>query len=414
MNSLAVKKPAFIAGFPLPNVPFSYRSRYWLEAGRPWTLWLWRAKARPGQVNHYLDIDLSTRLRLSFEGKDTAKLYRKNETRDPIEWQAQDERRKELLAKKYLSTDESDTIRTKREMAAGIKEAAKARPAGSTKLTPDEKAQILQLKADIKAIQDLHGLSAADSREIAELNKFLFRQIETIQLNENAQSLIGFAFSITAIDYGTGTVQFVLDIGRNAWVFEDKYLTVRHRFGWLWGTTPSERDQGFDVNERMTISGSGGALVWRFSYVKTNSDTLVSAPMDLGRAIELSGNPVNGLWSRNLPPGNDIAFSVREYLPSQTGAINTPPQYQLVIEFKTDGKFLPLLFRAQMQIMATPRAANVLVWDSATTPGAVVNVIPHQDGKRKLFQVTIMRKDGFPTLGLPRNRARTRCGFAYR
>lgn len=385
------------------NVPFRYRCRRVLEWKRPITHYLYWFKPRDGQVNHYFEIDMGDTLRLLLEGGDKATLFRKHEDRDTEEWETTDQLRKALLAKRYLSEAQATQIQTERDEIEKIRKTGKD---AKRKLTPDEEARIEQRRNSIKTIQAQIGLTDAEKAQVKEYEEFLFRQIETLDWNESALSLYNRPLTITCFDYGMGTAAFVLNIGRNAYIFRDKYLTKKRDWTPLWGTPTNKRDPNFNGAQKLQLSGGGGAFIYKQGYVKINRrDELVSAPMHFGRRLPTGVIPVNGLKSQNLPAGCDVTFEIREIdgfddLLALIG-IEIAPQYQVVVTFTSDGKTLPLLFRANIQIPATPRAANVKVWDSADYPNAIITFTSQMDSARRsvLYQLKIKNTGG--NLNLP-------------
>ncbi|RYX82854.1 hypothetical protein EON83_17240 [bacterium] len=368
------------------NVPFRRRSRFTLE-NRPFTLWLWRAKPRPNQQNFYLQIDLGARLRLWLGSNDEAKIYRKNELRDAATFEKYDTEWHELQSRKYLAPETVLAIQAQKDKIAQLRSDAKGL---KRKLNDKEKAE---LKAAIKkvneAIRDLKGQKGQTSRDearIKELEAYLFRQIEPLELANAGDGLVDETFSLTFIDSGVGFVQITLDIGANSYTFEDRYLTSRRKEEWLWGAK----------GDKIEIRSSGGACAWRFGYVEVNKrDQLRMAPTylgDLGPAPQL---PV----TRKLiqPDGTTITFDLNGT--AKTG------WYQAALNFTSDGKRFPMVFRASVQVLASPSPAPQLVWDSANFPTAVLKGTPSMDAERKgtVWQIEIYGTDGLDSLNLPNN-----------
>jgi hypothetical protein len=378
------------------NVPFRYRSRFTLEQ-RPFTLWLYRPKPRPKQISQTLKIKIGRLLELVFEGQDRATLYRIHDGREPGEWRAANARREQLLAKRYLSESATDKIEELRENITAIQQAAKD---AKQKLDDDQKSEIEGLKKSIKIIQKRAGLTPANKDELKELEKFLFRQIETVQLAETAQSLVGRPFALTFLDSGMGFMQISLDIGRNTYTFEDTYITARRLEKSLWGNPDDRRSAEYSGDEKLEISGNGGALAWRFGYVEVNAiDEILSGDIYLERTIDPeAGAPVTTM--RVQPNGTNIIFILN-------AVPNRPGWFQLGIRFTTDGKKLPVVFRATLQVPADPRPPAAIIWQSKNVPGCAITATPHLDEERKgaMWQITLRALDnivgGINALGLP-------------
>ncbi len=369
------------------NVPFHVSHRLALE-GRPFTLWLYRAKPRPSQAAHTLTLEIGPLLRLVLEGEDRAILYRKNESRNPQDWAGADAKRAALLEKQTLTPAQTEAIDREQEEIAGIKaelkDAKKKLSSKSAKDALDKVAdeKIFRHKTKIKALQKSVGLTDAEKAALKELEKFLFRQIETVELAETAQSLIGRPFALTFLDSGVGYAQIALDIGRNVWVFEDKYLTSQQIEAPLWSVG------------NLQIKGSGGALAWRFGFVNVNTrDEITTAPQWIGEGVETQGVPVVGRWL--MPRGCGITFSLDPAGPSGFARAK--------VVFTTDGKRLPFLFRGVIQVPATPRLTAAPLWDSASATGAVLRGSPHFDEERKsaIWQLNLSGLAGLGALSLP-------------
>jgi hypothetical protein len=371
-----------------PNFEFRYRSKFILEQGRPFTLWLRRFTPTEGQINHFLQIAIGRTIRILLE-KDRATLYKKNDRRNEREWQSKDARRQTLIQKRYGTRQQHEQIAAWRDAIEQIKAEYK----GSSP-TDSQKAQIAALQRRIKTLQDSFDLTNAEKEELEELEKFLFVQVETIDLNETSDSLIGVPFSLTFFDLGFGIMQIVCDIGRNRWIYQDKEILKSQKWQWLWGTPANRRAPDYDSGQRLEISGNGGALLWRFGYVKVNKfDLLLSAPVNLERAdIDTAeGITVNGQWTPNLPAGNEVQF-ILQPVAGRAG------WYQMGVRFITDGKAYPIVTRASILLPAGTRPVQTLLWDSAA-PGACggVELSPKYDDKRGvIWGVTVHAPVGLP------------------
>jgi len=374
------------------NIPFRVRSRSTLQS-RPLTLWLWRAQPRPQQKNHFLQVDIGARIRIVFESADRAVLFRKNETRKAADFERADEEWQTLRAKRYLSAEDANKIQDERDAIAKLRADAKGL---KRKLTLPEQAQLkASVKAhrqSIRAFQRDHGDSPGDRDRLKELEGWMFRQSETLELSATAMSLIDEPFALTMLDSGMGFVSFQLDIGSNSFTFEDRYTTARHLQSFLWGVDAKGNSGG---NDKIELRGSGGALAWRFGYASVNrTDSIRMAPIYLGEAAGDGSNiPIDGRWI--TPDGTGVDFRLD---PSgQKG------WYQPGINFQSDGTRVPMVFRAVLQQLATPAPAPSLVWDSADHAGAVVNGTPSLDGERggALWQLKIHGLSGLDALGLP-------------
>ncbi|BCM88724.1 hypothetical protein IAD21_00566 [Abditibacteriota bacterium] len=368
------------------NVPFRRRSRFTLE-NRPFTLWLWRAKFRPGQQNIFFQVDIGARLRLLFDSNDRATLYRKNELRDKTEFEKKDAEWQKLRAKRDLAPnivlkvmDERDKIAALRADAKGLKR----------KLTTQERATLkAEIKKHNKTIQELQGdkgQSGADKARLKDLEAYLFRDVVSLELSNTGDSLVDEPFALTMIDSGVGYVSFVLDIGSNSFTFEDRYLTSRGKEEWMWGAP----------GDKIELRSSGGACAWRFGYIAVNpQDQLRMAPTYLGT---LGHDPALPVANRMiLPPGTSVDFGLNSS--TKLG------WYQGALNFTSDGKRMPMVFRAVIQVPATPSPAPEMVWDSVNVPSAVLSGTPlmEEDRSGALWQIDIYGIEGIDNLSLPAN-----------
>ena len=395
------------------NVPFHYRlKRYPAGIGdngnvtysptleqRPFTLWFYRSKPRPEQVNHYVQIEIGRRLRLVIEGADRALLYRKNESRPAKDWADADQEREELLALRFLSPEQAAQITTERNAISALEQAARE---AKRQLTADEMAAIKDHQEIIKKVQADVGLRDDEKARLKELDLYLFRQIDTVELVGTGQSLLGTPFSITFLDSGVGFVQLSLDIGANTYVFEDRYTTSRRLVNRLWGNPTDRKNKFYNSDERLEIKGSGGALAFRFGYVAVNTlDIFRSSAVWLGTEVDTEELiPVFGTWLAPDDTRVDFGFDPIE---------DRPGYFQLSITFRTDGKRLPVLFRAVLQLPALPSPEPSLILDTLLTPGLVVSGTVHMDEERKgpIWQTTLHAfsdiAGGINALGLPSN-----------
>lgn len=399
-NTFGTDQNAIYRALNAPNFEFRYRSKFVLLRGAPFTLWLLRFKPVEGQINDYLQLGIGRGLRLLFE-QDKATLFRRNMTRPEAEWQSQDARRNTLIQKRYGTRQQHEQITTWRDAIELINTDAKGR-----KKTEEEKAQIIELRRQIRDLQDTFKLTSAEKTELEELEKYLFSQTEAIDLDQTSDGLVGVPFSLTFFDFGFGIMQVVCDIGRNRWIYQDKAILKSQLWQWLWGTPANRRAADYDDGERLEISGNGGALLWRFGYVDVNaSDVLLSAPLNLQRRDldTEDGLAVNGQWTPNLPTGNEVAFLLS---PAPGDIFGN--SYQMGIGFLTDGRHYPIVTRASLQLPAGSVPARTVVWDSADHPEAIIKLRPKYNEKRGvLWDVTIHNKQGIE-LGLP-DRLYERC-----
>ncbi len=391
-------KNAIYRALNAPNFAFRYRSKFVLIQGRPFTLWLRRFRPAEGQLNHYLQLGIGRNLRILFE-KDKAMLYRVNRLRPEADWIAKDARRDELIIKKNGTREQHERITAWRDAIEQVKADYKGH-----KPSDEQKAQIKDLNRQIKELQDIFKLTEAEEGEIHELEKYLFTQRESVDLDQTSDSLVGEAFSLTFFDFGFGIMQIVCDIGRNKWIFQDKEILRSQQWQWLWGSHPDRRNRAYDGAERLEIAGNGGALLWRFGYVKTNqTDTLLGAPIYLGRSdLDVSqGLIVNGQWTPNLPAGNQTQF-LFDPVPLRPG------WYQMGVRFVTDGQYYPIVTRASMQVPAGAIPPRFTVWDSAAHPEVAIELKPKYSEKRGvIWDVIIHNKEGIK-LNLP-DRLYERC-----
>jgi hypothetical protein len=373
-------KMAIYRALNAPNFQFRYRSKFVLEQGRPFTLWLRRFKPVEGQVSHYLQLGIGRTLRIVLE-RDKATLYKRDESRDEDAWNSDDARRNELMQKRYGTRAQHEEILAKRDAIEQIKAEFK----GST-ATADQRAQIAALEAGIQSIQSSFELTADEKAELEGLEKFLFSQIENIELNETADGLVGTPFSLTFFDFGFGIAEIVCDIGRNRWAFQDHEILRSQSWQWLWGTPANRRSPSYDSGQRLEISGNGGALLWRFGYVAVNKfDLLLSAPINLKRVgIEAAeGIVVNGQWTPGLTAGNLVEFVL-------SPVADRPGWYQMGIRFTTDGNTYPVVTRASLLLPPGPRPAQTVVWDSAHETHAGIELTPKYDDRRGvIYEVVI-------------------------
>lgn len=398
-------KDAIYRALNAPNFEFRYRSKFTLQRGAPFTLWLKRFKPVAGQINHYLQLGIGRGLRLLFE-QDKATLYRRNTTRPEAEWNRQGARRNALIQKRYGTREQHEQITTWRDAIELVKAEYKGHKASA-----EQKAQIKDYQRQIKELQETFKLTSAEKTELQELEKYLFSQTETVDLDQTSDGLIGVPFSLTFFDFGFGIMEVLCDIGRNSWIYQDRAILKSQQWQWLWGTSPNRRALDYDSGERLEISGNGGALLWRFGYVKVNAeDLLLSAPENLQRTDLLSdetttidGLNVNGQWTPNLPDGNAVNF-VLGHAPFDFFGNS----YQMGVRFQTDGRHYPIVTRAMMQLPAGAVSERVVIWDSINHPEVDIELRPKYDEKRGvIWEVIIHNKQGIE-LELP-DRLYERC-----
>ena len=342
-----------------PNIPFCLRSNRRLQADRPFSIILHRCKPHEAQADSRLRIRFGHWCLELCQEKEV-KLYRYKDGREWVpatateagrwityrgtDWAGIDAVEAQIAALqdgKHLNATDREQIADWQAEIAVIDQQIAAVTKNLT-LTTEQKAaqktvlrnQIGAKREQIKALKESkRSLSAADDTAAQELEDSYLAETADVQFAHMAESLIGQDVALTIIPQPRGYLVIHCSQGKDYWVFEDTEVTGANAEATIVAATPLE------------ISGNGGALWFRFTYLQPENrghllsgDLAASGPRRAGsrnlavQATQPTGTAVRG----SLVDLGDTAYQWRVDLTS------------------TDG-YLPFLYRLRLDLGATPR-----------------------------------------------------------
>jgi len=353
-----------------PNIPFRLRSNWRLQPDRPFTLLLHRMKPHQAQQESVLRIRFGHWC-LELRQDSEVQLYRYKDGRqwvpatattrghwveykgtdwaaiDAIEAQMralQDTGRLTAQDRQQIAEWNAEIQRLDQQIAALSKDASlsKDRVAELKKGLRDQQGQY---RDRIKALKSQKsGITPAIETELEALEASYLAARETVNFQHMAESLIGSDVAITVIPQPRGYLLLHCSQGKDYWVYEDREVTSRNEEAVLVAGTPVE------------ISGNGGALWFRFTYLRpARSGYLESGPLDTGGPVR----PMKSLAIQaTTPVGTTATGTVSE---EGTG-------YRWRVDLGSESGYLPFLYRIALDLEATPRnrTAETLEADSRT------------------------------------------------
>lgn len=366
-NAFGDSANAIYRGCSAPNVPFDIRSNWCLEADRPFTIWLHRAKPAEGQENAFLRVQFGD-WRLEFSQERECKLLQVVEMTDAAR-AALEAQLEAILDTGRLTAADKAQIKAWQDEAATVKaDAAKDGRQQPDQWTEAEHAQLSTLDAQIGALKDSkHGNTGAEEVQIEALKGQLYLQQETVNLQETTETLFGVDLPITIIPQRRGYLSIHVGRGANYSTIEVKSIKQRREYDTVIRATPVE------------ISGNGGSLWFKFAYVQVaQSATMLSGWHNAGFPVP-GGATFTADWSADT--GASATLNVE--------TAGNKFRWQVIIA--TDGMHLPFVYQVNLEIAATARdtSTEVVVFDSRTWQDMLASYTPKWDGEKRSLGMTV-------------------------
>lgn len=341
---------ALYRGCNSANIGYHLRSNRLLDTDRPFTLWLHRCKPAEGQEDCRLRLQFGD-WRLEFSQQNKAQLTQLVEMTAEERAALEDELETTLDAGRLTADDKEQIAEWKDDIDTLKATAKKAR----RDLTEDEDAQVAAIEADIDDLRaGKKGYTGAEQLRIDQLRAALYEQTVDVNLAETTETLFGTDLPITVIPQRRGYLSIHLGRGANYSVVEVKTVTATRDYGTVIRSTPFE------------ISGNGGALWFKFSYVDVaKTARIVSASRNMGFDV-----PETYTFTADWSADTGAAATL--------DTVTNGTSFYWTIDITTDGEHMPFIYAVNLQVAATERdsSGERTVYDSNIDPASLADFTP--------------------------------------
>ena len=344
------------------NVPFKIRSNNRLEADRPFTFWFHRCKPHEAQASSWVRLRFghwALTIRQDAEVELTryrdGHWYEDDETNpgrgqgtwhvaNGLDWahiEAVEAQVADLRDSGRLNATDRANIADLKAQIAGLRADYKRTIATPGMMAADKKAakavtdaQVTALRTQIDALKEAKvGLNAAHEAQIASLDKGIIAERRTLAFSHMAESLIGNDVALTIIPQPRGFLVTHCSRGRDYCVYADAEVLATGQDATVVADTPLQLD------------GNGGALWFGITRpIPAQTGHLLSHERAAGGA---AANLTSINLDATVPPGTTV-------MPTVT-ANSRNDSFSWRIDYTTSGARWPFLYRAYLEIPATPR-----------------------------------------------------------
>lgn len=374
-NALGKNSVSLWYGLQAANIPVILRSTFRLQQDRAFSFRLQRSKPAESQATHNFTVEFGDgntlyALEIGSDGN-SSKLYHYRPMSPRLREPLLDER-DALLDNERLTPAEQVRRTLWREEEASIRNNARGRA-----LEQQESLKIAQLEEADKTLLASKKMTPNQQRRLVEIEKELYLEVQSFRLQEDEADLIGQPVDVTVQFLKSGYL--VIQCKDSQHVYENKRLT-----GWR----PSGFHTMLPANSQIVLRSDGGQWAFQMGYPKFPTEAKFATP-----EFELDYEPDVD----DMTVYNDVFFSLEDYGTeidyvlerTQEGktvrpGYKAPSKYQVVCTFKSDGRYSPELYAAQLHIPASQPPPHQLIWNSQTD-----GIYP-PTGNNRIYDVEIM------------------------
>lgn len=348
-----------------PGVPYKLESNWRLDADRPFTLWLHRAKPHEAQQESWVRFRFGHWALVMRQDREIELVrYKDGKWWENKRWVT------------YHGTD-YDHIDAVEAQIEAIRD--------NGRLTRDDRAQIdlweqeianreARLKGGLSgndadmargeigfyrnSIVELResksGLTEAQEAQIAALETSIIAERIPVHFAHSAEGLLQKDVALTVIPQRRGYLTLHLSRGRDYFVHEDKLVT------------DSGNDETIVAATPLRVDGNGGALWFKVAYVAVERSGYFKT-REIAAGLADVGL-VTATADSTIMPGTRIDVTVA---PLARGA-----RYTVRVAFASDGRYMPFLYRLTVDVPAMPRnrSAEWLEFVSTANPDVLWEV----------------------------------------